>query len=188
MSRIKILLLVLIIVVLSIIFVQNQQPITLKLLCADRNQNCLYQTPSLPLAVWIAIATLTGAIANLLIQALDRFGYNNSNRKSSTLDEDLYSDGTSLRDEGNRTRNTSTKYSPTTNSDRLGDDVNSYEVKQEPQNIERSGSTYSYKYREVGKKSDYPKGTLRDRSNNKNSVEPEINSNTNSESDDEDWI
>jgi len=177
MSRIKILLLVLIIAVLSIIFVQNQQPITLKLLCADISQPCLYKTPPLPLAVWIALATLTGAIANLLIQTLNRFGYQDSSRKSPILDDDLYSSGT-----GSRNSESSSKYSKTTDfNDSVRGDVKSYEVKQEPKNIERSGSTYSYKYREAEPKSD------RD-NNNKNSVDPEVDSHNNSESDAEDWI
>lgn len=180
MSRIKILLLVLILAVLGIVFIQNQQPISLKLLCADRDRSCLYQTPSLPLAVWIALATLTGAIANLLIQTLDRFGYNNSRRKSPILDEDLYSNSTNRQDVGDRQSNSSGRYSTTTNlNDSARDNVSSYEIKQEPQNVERSGSTYSYKYREAGQG---------DPNNNKNSVDPKINSNNNSESEDEDWI
>ncbi|MEO0849750.1 MAG: hypothetical protein AAFY50_25610, partial [Cyanobacteria bacterium J06648_1] len=70
MSRLKILLLALIIAALGIIFVQNRDPIALKLLCADSSQACLYQTPTLPLSVWIALATVTGAITNLFVQSL----------------------------------------------------------------------------------------------------------------------
>jgi|GEM_PF-2494519 len=177
MSRIKILLLVLIIAVLSIIFIQNQQPITLKLLCADRSQTCLYRTPSLPLAVWMALAVLTGAISNLLIQTLERTGYRDMRRKPTILDEDLYSNGSS-QSKSSRSQG----YSKTTDFQNSTEEkVKSYEVEQEPQNVEKSGSTYSYKYREAGSKGD--------RSNsNKNSVDPEADINSNSESEGEDWI
>ena len=60
-------------------------------------------------------------------------------------------------------------------------DSKSYEIKQEPQNVERSGSTYSYKYREAG---DRPK---RDSIKN-NSSESQTDFNATTESDDEDWI
>ncbi|NJL51831.1 MAG: hypothetical protein HC930_05660 [Hydrococcus sp. SU_1_0] len=186
MSRIKILLLILIIVALSIVFVQNREPITLKLLCADANQSCLYQTTPLPLAVWIAIATLTGAIANLLVQSLNRYGYKDSyqdtSRKPPILDEDLYPSN----NPGGKTRNgRQGKY---TQANGIKDtpvnqlsDVKSYEAKQEPKNVERSGSTYSYQYREAGDRS-----KSEAESNKRNSVEPEANANQ--ESDDEDWI
>ena len=177
MSRIKILLLVLIIALLSIVFVQNQQPIALKLLCADSSQTCLYQTPALPLAVWIALFVLTGAIANLLIQALDRFGNGNSHRKAPILDDELYANDTTRRPKSDR----STKYSHAADPDSsVRNDVSSYEVKQEPQNVEKSGSTYSYKYREAGNK-------LGDRDNNgKGAVEDQRNPNP--DSNEEDWI
>jgi uncharacterized integral membrane protein len=186
MSRIKILLLILIIAALAIVFVQNREPITLKLLCADVNQSCLYQTTPLPLAVWIAIATLTGAIANLLVQSLNRYGYKdsykNTSRKQSILDEDLYPSS----NPGDKTQNgRQNKY---TQANGIKDapvnqlsDAKSYEAKQEPKNVERSGSTYSYKYREAG---DRPKSEPE--SSKQNSVEPEANANQ--ESDDEDWI
>jgi hypothetical protein len=179
MSRIKILLLILIAAALSIVFIQNREPIVLKLLCADSSQTCLYQTTALPLAVWIALATLTGAIANLLVQSLNRYGYSDSRRKKPILEDDLYPNNipnstTSLNNNGRQN-----KYPE---ADSLRDsfpeqisDTKSYEVKQEPQNVQRSGSTYSYKYRESG---DRPKS----------STEPEVDSNNNHESNDEDWI
>ncbi|MGL5836191.1 MAG: hypothetical protein ACRC1Z_23595 [Waterburya sp.] len=185
MSRIKILLLILIIAALSIVFIQNREPIALKLFCADSStQSCLYQTPPLPLAIWIAVATLTGAIANLLVQTLNRYGYQDSSRKKPILDDDLYSS----RDQGKKNNNgRQSKYSEVNSlKNNLGDqlsDTRSYEVKQEPKNVERSGSTYSYQYREA---SDRPKDD-RD-STKKNSVRPEVDSNANHEANDEDWI
>ncbi|MEO0847590.1 MAG: hypothetical protein AAFY50_14350, partial [Cyanobacteria bacterium J06648_1] len=59
----------------------------------------------------------------------------------------------------------------------------SYETRQEPQNVERSGSTYSYKYREAGDRLKV------ERDSTKNNLDKsEIDSNAISESDDEDWI
>ena len=186
MSRIKILLLILIIAALSIVFIQNREPIALKLLCADSStQSCLYQTPPLPLAVWIALATLTGAIANLLVQSLNRYGYSDSSRKRPIAEDDLYSNG-------NTAWNNNGRQSKYPEAESIRDpfpeqvsEAKSYEVKQEPQNVERSGSTYSYKYRESG---DRPK-SVQD-STTKNSVEPQANldRNANHESNDEDWI
>jgi hypothetical protein len=193
MSRIKVLLLILVIAALSIVFIQNREPITLKLLCADAanaTQSCLYQTPPLPLAVWIAIATLTGAIANLLIQSLNRYGYKdsykdnykNTSRKPSILDDDLYpsSHPGEKNQNGRQSRYPQTKEIKDTPVNQLSD-VKSYEAKQEPKNVERSGSTYSYKYREAG---DRLKSEAE--SSKRNSVEPEVNANQ--ESNDEDWI
>lgn len=185
MSRIKILLLILIIAALSIVFIQNREPITLKLFCADSStQSCLYQAPPLPLAVWIALATLTGAIANLLVQTLNRYGYQDSSRKKPILDDDLYPS----RDKEEKNNNgRQSKYSEVNNNkNSLGDqlsDTKSYEVKQEPKNVERSGSTYSYQYREA---SDRAKNDVD--SNKRNSLRPEVDSNANREADDEDWI
>jgi uncharacterized integral membrane protein len=185
MSRIKILLLILIIAALSIVFIQNREPITLKLLCANSStQSCLYQTPPLPLAVWIALATLTGAIANLLVQTLNRYGYQNSSRKKPILDDDLYPS----RDKAAKNNNSrQSKYSEVNSiKNNLGDqlsDTKSYEVKQEPKNVERSGSTYSYQYREA---SDRPKAD--GESTKKNSLSPEVDSKANHEADDEEWI
>jgi uncharacterized integral membrane protein len=185
MNRIKILLLILIIAALSIVFIQNREPITLKLFCADSStQSCLYQTPPLPLAVWIALATLTGAIANLLVQTLNRYGYHDSSRKKLMLDDDLYP---SREQQGKNNNGRQSKYSEVSNiKNNLGDqlsDTKSYEVKQEPKNVERSGSTYSYQYREA---SDRTKND--DDSTKKNLIRREIDSNANHEANDEDWI
>lgn len=183
MSRIKILILVLIIAALSIVFIQNRDPIALKLLCADPSQACLYQTPTLPLAAWITLATLTGAIANLLVQTLNRYGSSDSSRKKALIDDDLYPSDQAWKSEHNRQG----KYSETTSFEDSVEDripqVKSYETKQKPQNIERSGSTYSYKYREAG---DRPKPD-QDQTKKK-SIESEVDSNITQESDEENWI
>ncbi|MEL6581262.1 MAG: hypothetical protein AAFQ14_16075 [Cyanobacteria bacterium J06621_12] len=179
MSRIKILLLALIIAALGIVFVQNRDPIALKLLCADSSQACLYQTPTLPLSVWIALATLTGAIANLLVQTLNRYGYSDSSRKKAILDEDLYPQNKGWK---NKKAAAATVELEDSVQDRIPE-TKSYETRQEPQNVERSGSTYSYKYREAGDRPKPEQDSIRN-----NSSESKTDSNATSESDDEDWI
>ena len=181
MSRIKILLLLLIIAALSIVFVQNRQPIALKMLCADSSQTCLYQTPSLPLSVWIALATLTGAIANLLVQTLNRYGYSDSKGKRTVLNEDLYPDKGWKEDSDSRRQYSATKVVKDSTKDKIAD-PKVYETKQEPQNVERSGSTYSYKYREAGDRS------KDDSSIKNNSENSKTDFDATTESNEEDWI
>ena len=192
MSRIKIILLILIIAVLGIVFVQNQEPITLKFLCGDEASFCPKSIP-LPLAVWIALFTLMGAIANLLVQALNNYGYKNFGKQKLSLDDDLYPSNR------NRQRKTSRKYQSSTSTIDLQDslvrdkfpDEKSYEIKQEPQNVERSGSTYSYKYREAGERPhNYQERTKKTSTESDESEinSSEINSNIAPEQDDEEWI
>ncbi|MGF1588919.1 MAG: hypothetical protein ACFCU7_06710 [Pleurocapsa sp.] len=183
MSRIKIFLLLLIIAALSIIFLQNREPITLQLLCPDNaSSSCLYQTVPLPLAVWIGLFILNGAIINLLVQFLSAYGYSNSNRQKYALDDDLYAKEQNWQPKSRNEYAKSAALDDSLIQDKFPN-VSTYEVKQEPQNVERSGSTYSYKYREA---SDRPKD---ERYNaQKTSAEPEINANVTPEQDDEDWI
>ncbi len=182
MSRIKIILLILIIAALSIIFVQNREPIAIKFLCGYGTSFCPQSRP-LPLAVWIGLFTLIGAIANLLVQTLNSYGYKDSGKQKLPLDDDLYPSNRNRQAKKSRKNKSSTIDLEDSLVKDQFPDANSYEIKQEPQNVERSGSTYSYKYREAG-----------DRQNNnqdrpkKTSTESEINSNVNQEQDDEDWI
>ena len=172
MSRLKLFISILIIAVMSIVFIQNRELIALKLLCAD-NTSCVYQTPQLPLAIWIGLFILIGAILNLLGQALNRYSYSGSNRQKPTLDDELYSD--------RNWKSSSAKTKDPIILDKFPDSTN-YEVRQEPQNVEHSGSTYSYKYREA---SDRPKEDFK-HNNRDRSIEPDLNSEA--DRDDEDWI
>lgn len=184
MSRIKIIILILIVAVLSIVFIQNRDPIALKFLCgSDSNAFCPQSIP-LPLAVWIGLFTFTGAILGSLIQALNRYGYHRSGRKSVTFDEELYSSRREWQSSANR-RDRATDSSPGLQdvSDQDHSATSSFEVKQEPQNIERSGSTYSYKYREASEKQNNNHDSIRSTSR-----DPEIDSNGTQDDNDEDWI
>lgn len=173
MSRFKLFLLFLIIAVLSIVLIQNREPLSLQLLCADDTGVCWYRTPQLPLAVWMGLFTLIGVIVSLLGQALNRYSYSNSGRPKYIMDDELYP-----RDRDRR--ESSSQIEDSIILDKFSD-TNNYEAQQEPQSVERSGSTYSYKYREAG---DRPKeqNNLQDRS-----VESEGNSRVDPE-DDEEWI
>ena len=173
MSRLKLFISILIIAAISIILIQNRELIALKLLCAE-DTSCVYQTPQLPLAIWIGLFILIGALLNLLNQALNRYSYSGSNKQKPILDDELYSDSRNWRSSSAKTQDSIIldKFPDTTN----------YEVKQEPQNVEHSGSTYSYKYREA---SDRPKERV-DNNNRDRSVEPNLDSEA--DRDDEDWI
>jgi hypothetical protein len=217
MNRLKLLLLLLIIAALAIVFVQNQEPITLKLLCPDTTQACLYQTRQFPLAVWIGLFTLGGLLTNLLGQVFSRYGYASSSKPKYTTaskprytNNDLYPEQQNWVDEDREQkfqkvernqRNYSTDSTQIQDSPILDgfNKSNSYEKPQEPQNVERSGSTYSYKYRTVTERSPKvgfasspnldaePSPNIKD-STAKTSNESVRESNINSQEDDEDWI
>ncbi len=177
MSRLKLILLVSIVAALGIVFFQNREPLALKILCPDRTQACVYQTPPLPLAVWIGLFTLAGTITSLLWQILDRYRYSGSVKRKYTTDNfEASRQDWSRQDEPEAERD---KYS--NSSEKIQDTTiyspTSYEKPQEPQSVERSGSTYSYTYKD---KQD-------DNSNQKPSIESDINLDKDDD-DDEDWI
>jgi hypothetical protein len=183
MSRLKLFLLLLIIGVLAIVFIQNREPIALKLLCADSStQACLYQTPPLPLAAWIGLFTLGGIVTNLLGQTFSRYSYSGSVKPKYAID-DKYPDKKNWVDTGKESK--PGKYSgasiPREDSS-VQDNLkssSSFESLQEPQSVERSGSNYSYKYRPADK-SQNNKNTIK---NNSIDLEKEA-----PDQDNEDWI
>ena len=186
MSWIKILLLLLVLAVLSVVLIQNRElfqlSIALKILCSDASQACLYQTSERPLPIWIAIATLTGTIINLLVRALNRYGYSNVSRKKAILNDDLYPEDQGWKNQsGDRSKYNTAAKSQDLTKDKITD-TKVYEANQEPQNVERSGSTYSYKYREAN-----------ERQNQSNSIKDNLGKSKSDrdvtkKSEDEDWI
>lgn len=187
MSRIKIILLIVIIAALSIIFIQNRQPVALKLLCGYGTSVCLFQSRPLPLSIWIGLFTLLGAIANLLIQTLHNYGYEDYGNQKPLLDNDLYPSNKSRQQKKSRKQKSATSTLDLEDpvvQDKFPD-TNSYEKRQEPQNVERSGSTYSYKYREAG---DRQHQSQERTTKNSTESESEVNLNVPQEQDDEDWI
>ncbi len=216
MNRLKFLLLLLIVAALIIVFIQNQEPITLKLLCPDTTQACLYQTRQFPLAVWIGLFTLAGTLTNLLGQVFSRYGYASSGKQKSTsaskqryTNSDLYPDRQNWVDEDRDRRKYSTNSTQIQDSPVVDqfDKSTSYERPQEPQNVERSGSTYSYTYRPATERlpeeyasrartSDFasspnldkePSSDVKD-STAKTANESVRESNLDAHEDDEDWI
>ena len=69
----KLLVLVLVASSVVLLWLQNQQPISLKMFG-------FYQTPSLGLAVWILFFSFLGIITSLLLQGLLSFGSNNKQK------------------------------------------------------------------------------------------------------------
>ena len=180
MSRIKIFLLILIIAVLSIVFIQNREPTTLRFLCGYGSSYCLFRSTELPLALWIALFTLNGIAINLLGQVLNRYSYSGSRKPKYAPDNELYPDQTNWRENDAATASNYNK--PQDSIQDKFSNATSYEVRQEPQNIERSGSTYSYKYKEAGDRSRSERDNFR-----QTSIDLDKNS-TESKEDDEDWI
>ena len=181
MNRLKILLLVLIVAVLVTVFVQNKEPIALKLLCQQSNsQYCLYRTPQLPLAVWISLFLFGGAMTSILSQIFSRYSYSSPRKKYAT--DDLYSESKNWVDRdtpsGKNTPNRTTIEKPPSSAS----NYSIYEADQQPQSVERTGSNYSYKYRPTDREQ---KNKERDP---QTSIDLNKDVNSTQESEDENWI
>jgi hypothetical protein len=234
MFRLKLLIILLALGLLSLFYVQNRELLSLKVLCADVNTSCLYQTPPLPTAAWILLFAGAGMVTSLFLQALNSLtkgtrsrtmgnyytspsetSYTNPNRSSferefydrpqQNRSSEVFSDGDRSQTSSNTQDNAASKSSRNfveqvfdrvqarttdstidrnaerqydwddkqdddwnleeppkpTNSNRenierslreeeLKSDSDTYETKQQPKNVERSGSVYSYKFREAG--------------------------------------
>ena len=190
MSRLKLVLLVLIIAALGIVFVQNRDPLVLKLLCPDNTQSCLYQTPNLSLAIWMALFMLGGLVTSLLGQALNRYRYAGAGRSRPNSDDFV--------EDRNKWSAKDTRSDRYPYDERVQDTTRdqyssgSYEVPQKPESVERSGSTYSYKYRDADEGNSSRKSVnnlpKKDDKNQKTSIDSEIDSKFDRDKDDEDWI
>lgn len=193
-NRLKILLLLIILIVLGVLFFQNQQLLSLKILCPDINTSCWYQTPQLPLAIWMGIFIGGGVVTNLIWQVLHRFSYS-SVKKIPYASDELYdnqirsSNQTATGDLGSSRTEVSQPLASDWQSQQpiksSRDNINStpvstsseYEIRREPENITVSGTTYSYKFKEAENKKSSP------------SDAPNLNKESNlTEDDDEDWI
>jgi hypothetical protein len=211
-NRFKLFLLLVLLVVLTILFVQNRQPLALKLLCPDVSQSCWYRTPELPLALWMGLFIAAGTITSLIWQLFSAWAYssstpappsiyrddiNNATNERNVSTKMRFEEKTSLRnsdweskstdDNWNQIGNTAKdKELSTTESTTISSD---YEIRREPENVERSGSTYSYKFREASDRN--PREQLKSNNNspdNRDSNQSNQNQSNYTESDDEDWI
>jgi hypothetical protein len=189
-TRFKVLLSLSILAVLGILLGQNRELLALKFLCADLTKSCFYQTPALPLALWMGLFILAGIITSLVWQILNRAAYPSVKPAKTYEDPELSrSSNNNLR--GNRTPNWEANSErepwddiatpPTPNSQNgisssTPVDTAVYERQREPQQVQRSGSTYSYKFKEAN--SDPVDSTSPD----------DAPRETKSKDDDEDWI
>lgn len=83
-NRLKIFLLLLVLLFLSVLFWQNRELLSLKVLCPDVNQSCLYQTPPLPLAIWMLVFTLAGVVTSLIWQLLNYLSAKGARKNKSS--------------------------------------------------------------------------------------------------------
>lgn len=107
-NRFKLLVLAIIIIVLTTLFLQNQEPLSLKFFCPDNeSEYCFYQTPAISLAVWMAMSILSGILLSLVWQLLNRASSSNkregysssqSSRRRSTTKTN-YREQSKLREE-----------------------------------------------------------------------------------------
>ena len=73
LNRFKLLVLAIILAILTILFLQNQEPLSLKFFCSDTSSDyCFYQTPSSSLAVWMAIFIGLGIFSSLGWQLMNK--------------------------------------------------------------------------------------------------------------------
>ena len=221
-NKFKLLLVVILLTILGILFFQNQEPISLKILCADTSsQYCWYQTPTEPLAVWMGLFLIIGLISSLIWQVLQSLG---SSQSAENYDDQSFIPKAKSYSQKVSTSSTKTSKSPKSRSSTSptdweysgqGEDWESeqspsakvnpkvpqddfvrgsnFETRQEPQNINKSGSTYSYKFKknqksdpQVNKNADdvYDANYRTINSGKSN----EINQNTNPSEDEEEWI
>ncbi len=223
-NQFKLLLLVVLLTIFGILFFQNQEPIYLKIFCADiSSQYCWYKTPTEPLAVWMGLFLIFGVISSLIWQLLQSLGSsqstNNYEDQSFTPKENSYAQKvpSSSSSSSSKTPRAASSKSFTSPSDweysGQGEDWESekspkvqpkvdrddfvrgsnFETRQEPQKIDKSGSTYSYQFKKNQKSEDRV---------NKNSDEvydanyrtinsgksAEINQNQEPGEDEEEWI
>ena len=175
MNRLKLILILIVLGLMSILLVQNRQPFSLKFLCPDvADPNCFYQTPALPLGIWLLVFAIAGIISSLIWQFLIQTVSNSSGSKSSKNDSNTYSKAkefsrpqveyTSAKPKERISSNPVSDWEQTTNEDWVIDETKpnatkrkteGYEVKTKPlqsPNDNPASSVYSYKYKEASPK------------------------------------
>lgn len=166
MNRFKLFLVLIVLGVVGILLGQNRQLISLKLFCPDvTSQSCLYRTPELPLAAWIGAFAIAGILSSLLLLFLNQLG---TPREKTDRNRSVAPKETKVRERPAESTRPQNIAKPRTTSDweetvseNWESDSPKTAVKEkidlkkaddpllrEPQDIKRSGSTYSYKFRE----------------------------------------
>jgi hypothetical protein len=73
MNRLKLVLVLIVLIVVGILLGQNRELLSLKFFCPEiSSDSCLYRTPALPLAAWMAIFAIAGIISSLIWQFLNQ--------------------------------------------------------------------------------------------------------------------
>ena len=182
MNRFKLVLIIIVLALIGILLAQNRQLLLIKFLCPEVNDsNCLYQTPSLPLAAWMILFAIAGLLSSLIWQYLIQV---NSSSKLSNSRKSYYTDRPFDKPQAKYSRpqaEVKTTRVDTTVSDwekTSAEDwdiqetktpidekvVNNYEVKAKPpspQNLNRGDSVYSYKFREASPKKNEQSNTTK---------------------------
>lgn len=175
-NQFKLLLVIIPLGILGVLFFQNQELISLKILCGNiASEHCFYQTSDQPLAVWMAIFLIIGLISSLIWQLLQTIGLTNLNSKiidRSPPQEKNYrkkvsvpSPKTNRQDNHKRSSNSTSDWEDSRQSDDWGSEDksipkadskieqdkkpknSSFETEQKIQNKSQSGSTYSYQFK-----------------------------------------
>lgn len=184
--------------------------------------SCLYRTPALPLAAWIGLFAIAGMISSLLWQFLNRLATpapQYSDRKSSRFQQDLSPDRPPRKPsvdftspktvtrsstmptsdwEESQNEDWENGFAETKRSDRKVEATNSFEkervygVENQTPDVAKSGSTYSYKFREAKPKKREDEPSQDNKVDevydaNYRTVSPPIN-NAETVKDDEEWI
>lgn len=121
LNRFKLLVLAIILAILTILFFQNQESLSLKFFCSDAtSEYCFYQTPSISLAIWMAIFMLLGAISSLGWQLLQLSGNSTQrDRKSSGRASRPSQTATNYRNKSNSREETEFKSAARISSDNI---------------------------------------------------------------------
>ena len=116
LNRLKLFLLLLVLLFLSVLFWQNQELLSLKLLCPDVNQSsCLYQTLPLPLSLWMLLFTLVGVSTSLVWQLLNYLSAKGSSKSKFSASTRYDSEGENM-PRSSQTATKSTKTQPSNQS------------------------------------------------------------------------
>lgn len=177
MNRFKLVLVLIILGLIGILLAQNRQKLPLKFLCPDvADPSCLYQTPALPLGIWLLIFAIAGIVSSLIWQFLIQTASSPSASKSSKNYSDTYNKTeqpfsrpqVEYTPPRAKVQTTASKpvsdWEQANNEDWVIDEtkpdireqkIKNYEVRTKPpqsQNTDPSSSVYSYKFREASPK------------------------------------
>ncbi len=174
LNRFKLLVFAIILALLTILFIQNTEPLSLKFLCSNTtSEYCLYQTPSMPLAVWMAVFIVAGIFSSLVWQLFniagsstkkDRESFSPSQFSEASQTRTSYRENSNLREQPDFS-STNKRYSDSTNPNnskvsdweqRHSEDweptnvpnfTKDYDVSRQSPDVRRGDTNYAYKFK-----------------------------------------